>query len=176
MKPSAVVMMHWYSFFESSLATFKLWHYLLRFLDHRDTEGEKARDLLALLSNNEDRQSLYVKLLFIIDVLRPVHEIQKLLESGEPLLHRMYHIVDVNLQSEMTKYSGDFILSDEVTSVITILPLNQAEVLRADFKGFGCSLSDKWQATYHCNLSPAISGPSALWKQVMILDPFLKHT
>ena len=75
MKPSAVVMMHWYSFFESSLATFKLWHYLLRFLDHRDTEGEKARDLLALLSNNENRQSLYVKLLFIIDVLRPVHEI-----------------------------------------------------------------------------------------------------
>ena len=141
-----------------------MWHYLLRFLDHRDTEGEKARDLLALLSNNEDRQSLYVKLLFIIDVLRPVHEIQKLLESGEPLLHRMNHIVDVNL------------LLDEVTSVITILPLNQAEVLRADFKGFGCSLSDKWQATYHCNLSPAISGPSALWKQVMILDPFLKHT
>ena len=56
----------------------------------------------------------------------------------------------------MTKFSGDFLLSDEV---INILPINQAEVLRADFKAFGCSLSDKWQGTCHRNLSAAIMVP-----------------
>ena len=38
-KLSVVVMIRWYSFFESSLTTLKLWWYLLMFLDHPGTDG-----------------------------------------------------------------------------------------------------------------------------------------
>ena len=127
MKPSAVVMIRWYSFYESAVGTFKLWRHLLMFIDHPATDGEKAKELLVLHGDNENWQSLYVKLKFLIELLLPIHGIQKLLESGEPLLHKMSHIVAVNLQSEMTRYSDDFTLSAEVTSVINILPVAQAQ-------------------------------------------------
>ena len=173
-KPSAVVMIRWYSVYESSLTTLKLWRYLLMFIDHAATDGEKAKNLHTLLGDKENRQSLYVKLVFLVELLRPIHGIQKLLESGEPLLHRMHHIVSINLQSEITKYSDEFTLSDDVSSVINMLPVTQAETLKADFKSFGCCLSDKWQATCQRNLSAAVSAPNGLWKQALVLDPFLK--
>lgn len=173
-KPSVVVKIRWYSFYESALCTLKLWRYLMIFIDHSDTKGEKVTKLLQLLGNNENRQNLYVKLIFVIEVLKPIHSIQKHLESDEPLLHQMNHIVSIDLQTEMTKYIDDFTLFHEVTSVINILPLAQAESLKADFKVFGHCLCDKWQATCHRNLSPEVSGPNGIWKQAVILDPFLK--
>lgn len=120
-------MIRWYSFYESSLTTLKLWRYLLMFIDHEATGGEKAKHLRILLGDNENRQSLYVKLVFFVELLRPIHGFQKLLESGEPLLHKMYNIVLINLQSEITKYSDEFTLSDDVSSVINMLPITQAE-------------------------------------------------
>ena len=51
-KPSAVVKIRWYSFFESAQGTLKLWRYLLIFIDHPDSVGEKVT------GNNENTQSL----------------------------------------------------------------------------------------------------------------------
>lgn len=173
-KPSAVVPIRWYSFFESAQGTLKLWRYLMIFIDHPDTAGEKVTKLKDLLGSNANRQSLYVKLIFVIELLKPIHAIQIILESGEPLLHRMSHIVSINLQMEMTKYTGPYTLFDEVSAVMNILPVAQADQLKADFRVFGHSLCDKWQATCQRSLSPEVSGPNGLWKQALILDPFLK--
>ena len=100
-KPSAVVKIRWYSFFDSAQGTLKLWRYLI-FIDRPDSEGEKVTKLKEILGNNENRQSLYVKLIFVIEQLKPIHSIQKILESNESLLHQMSHIVSMNLQMEMT--------------------------------------------------------------------------
>ena len=59
----------------------------------------------------------------------------------------MYHIVAINLQSEMIKYSDHFTLFDEVASVINMLPVAQAEAIKSDFKAFGRSLADKLMAS-----------------------------
>ena len=109
-KPSAVVNICWYSFFESAQGTLKLWQYLLILLTNPDSVGEKVTKLKELLGNNENRQSLYVKLIFVIELLKPINSIQKILESNEPLLHQMSHIVLMNLQMEMTKYTNSFTL------------------------------------------------------------------
>ena len=131
-KPSAVVLNRWYSFYDSALVTRKLWQFFMIFIDHPHTQGEKAKELLELLGNNESRQILYVKLVFITEVLQPIHSIQKLLESGEPLIHRMNHIVGTNLQSEITKYSdlNSFTLGSEITSVLNMLPATQVQILK----------------------------------------------
>ena len=78
-----------------------------------------------------------VKLIFVIELLKSIHALQKVLESGEPLLHKMCHIVSINLQMEMTKYTGPYTLIDEVSAVINILPVVQADQLKADFRVFG---------------------------------------
>ena len=67
-KPSAVVNICWYSFFESAQGTLKLWRYLLIFNDHPDSVGEKVTKFKELLGNNENRQSLYVKLIFVTEL------------------------------------------------------------------------------------------------------------
>ena len=164
-KPSAVVPIRWYSFFESAQGTLKLWHYLMIFTDHPNTAGENVTKLKELLGSNANRQSLYVKLIFAKELLKPIRALQKVLESGEPLLHRMSHIVSINLQMEMTKYTGPYTLFDEVSAVMNILPVAQADQLKADFRVFRHCLCDKWQATCQRNLSPEVSGPNGLWKQ-----------
>ena len=68
------------------------------FLDHPRTDGEKVKDLRTLLGDNKTRQSLYVKLVFAVELLQPIHGLQELLESGEPLIHKMHHIVAIKLQ------------------------------------------------------------------------------
>ena len=161
-KPSAVVNIRWYSFFELAQGTLKLWRYLLIFIDHPDSVGEKVTKLKELLGNNENRQSLYVKLIFVLELLKPINSIQKILESNEPLLHQMSHIVLMNLQMEMTKYTNSFTLPDEVTAALGILPVAQIDELKADFKVFGHCLCDKWQATCQRSLLSEISGPNGL--------------
>ena len=69
-------------------------------------------------------------------LLKPIHALQKVLESGEPLLHRMSHIVSINLQMEITKYTGPYTLFG---AVMNILPVAQADQLKADLRVF-----------YHC--------------------------
>lgn len=61
-------------------------------------------------------------------------------------------------------------MPDEVTAVA------QGDKLKADFKVFGHCLCDKWQAICQRSLLSEISGPNGLWKQAIILDPFLKSS
>ena len=55
-----------------------------------------------------------------------------------------------------------------------MLPVAQGDKLKADFKVFGHCRCDKWQATCQHSLLSEISCPNGLWKQAIILDPFLK--
>ena len=170
-KPSAVVAIRWYSFYESALTTLKLWRYLMMFLDSPVTNGEKVNDLCTLLGDNEVRQKLYVKLVFVIEILRPIHGIQKLLESGEPLLHKMYHIVASNLQSIQ-------IISlcvMKLPLLFICFPYLKLKKLDLILKHLVVG-ADKWQATCSRNLSATVGGPTGLWKQALVLDPFLKSS
>lgn len=86
----------------------------------------------------------------------------------------MFHIVNVSLQSEISKYSDDFTLGPETTTIINMLTARDSSAIKADFSVFGQSLSQKWQATCQRNLSCEVSGPNGIWKQAIVLDPFLK--
>ena len=97
-KPSVVVPTRWFSFYHSATITRRLWQHLLTFLDSRQCQGEKANALKTLLDNDKQRQFLLIKLVFLLENLGPVHEIQKQLES---MLHCMYHKVNVQLQTEI---------------------------------------------------------------------------
>ena len=100
-KPSVVVPTRWFSFYHSATITRRLWQHLLTFLDSPQCQGEKANALKTLLGNDKQRQFLLIKLVFLLENLGPVHEIQKQLESGDPMLHYMYHKVNVQLQTEI---------------------------------------------------------------------------
>ena len=55
-----------------------------------------------------------------------------------------------------------------------MLSASEATILKQDFVRFNIVLANKWQATCTRNLTPEVSGPSGLWKQAVVLDPFLK--
>ena len=76
-KPSAVVMVRWYSFYESALSTLKLWQYFLIFLDHPETKGEKVKELLKLCGDNKNHHNMCVKLVILVGALQPIHNPQK---------------------------------------------------------------------------------------------------
>ena len=55
-----------------------------------------------------------------------------------------------------------------------MLSPSEVQVMKSDFCVFGQCLSGKWQDTCQRNLLQEVSGPNELWKQAVILDPFLK--
>ena len=83
----------------------------------------------------------------MLEVLKPIHQIQKELESDEPLLHRMHHIVAVNLQVEFSKYSGPFTMGFETTAVLNMLCEDDSHAVTSDLLCFGKVLFHKWQET-----------------------------
>ena len=56
--------------------------------------------------------------------------------------------------------------------------LSAADVahIKSELVAFNKSLAEKWQATCQRNFSEKVCGPSGLWKQGVVLDPFLKSS
>ena len=171
-KPPAVVQTRWYSFYESAVKTKFLWRFLLLFIDSPSSkDSEKVNSLAELLGTTTNRQHLYTKLTFLLEVLKPIHQIQKQLESNEPFLHRMYHTVAVNLQVEISKYGGAFTMGAETTALLNMLSERDGLAVKSDLLQFGKALSDKWQDTTQRNLQDDVV---QLWYRAIVLDPFLK--
>ena len=78
---------------DSASVTRNLWQMLID-----AAHGEKVTALARLLGDDKSRQLFHAKLVF------PIHGIQKQLESGEPLLHQMFHMVSINLQTEISRF------------------------------------------------------------------------
>ena len=174
-KPPAVVPTSWFSFYDSATVTRTRWQHLLSFLDSPNCYGEKVSDLRTLLGDDKNRQFLFIKLVFLIENLSPLHGIQKRLESAEPLLHCMYHMVNVQLQTEMaSKFCEDISLGAETTTLLSILSASDARTLKMTLIDFNKTLARKWEATCERNLSPDVCGSEGLWKRAIVLDPFLK--
>ena len=93
---------------------------------------KKVKTIGELLGDTRNRQLLYAKLTFLLEVLNPIHQIQKELESTEPLLHQMYHLVCINLENEITKYGGAFSLGIETTTVLNMLTEYDTSVVKSD--------------------------------------------
>lgn len=171
-KPPAIVPTRWYSMYECAKVTKSLWRHLLMFIDlPTSRESDKVQAIAELLSDSQHRQLLYAKLTFLLEVLHPIHQIQKQLESQEPLLHRMYHLVCVNLQAKISQYSGQFTLGEETNTVLNMLSEEDATTLKSDMVDFGNVLAQKWQDTTARNIEGEVQ---ALWKSAVVLDPFLK--
>jgi hypothetical protein len=174
-KPPAVVPTRWFSFYHSATITRRMWQHLLTFIDSPQCQGENANALKTLLGDDKHRQFLLIKLVFLLENLGPVHEIQKELESGDPMLHRMYHKVNVQLQTEIaTKASEDISLGTETTTLLSVLSASDARILKNTLIDFNQTLARKWQATCERNLNPDVCGSEGIWKKAIVLDPFLK--
>lgn len=174
-KPPAVVPTRWFSFYRSATATRSLWQHLLSFIDSHLSQGEKVNELRALLGDDKHRQFLFIKLVFLLENLSLLHSIQERLESAEPMLHCMYHRVNVQLQTEMaSKSCEDISLGTETTTLLSMLSASEARTLKSTLTDFNKTLARKWEATCERNLSPDVCGPEGLWKRAIVLDPFLK--
>ena len=132
--------------------------------------GEKVIDLAHLFGDDKYRQLLYAKLVLLLETLQPIHGIQKQLESGEPLLHRMFHMVSVNLQTEISRYSTPFTLGNETTTVLNMLTSREAPAIpRLIFMPLASAFPKSGRiATGQRNLLSEVSGPivdcgSKLW-------------
>lgn len=55
-----------------------------------------------------------------------------------------------------------------------MLAATEASDIKADLHAFGQCLSQKWQNTCQKNLLSEVCGPQGLWKQAVVLHPFLK--
>ena len=83
----------------------------------------------------------------------------------------MYHLVCVNLQTEISKYDGSFTLGPETDTVLNMLSEEVAATVKYDILEFGKCLAEKWQDTTGRNIEAEVQ---ALWKCAVILVPFLK--
>ena len=176
-KPPQVVTIRWFSFYNSAIVVRRMWPHLLTFLDHPDCGGAKASELQSLLPDDTTRQILFVKLVFLIESLAPIHELQKQLESSEPLLHCLFHSVNVRLQTEIaSKSSTQLSLGPDTSIILGMLTSANVKQVKENMLTFNNTLADKWRNTCERNLLPDVCGPTGLWKRAIVLCPFLKQT
>lgn len=83
----------------------------------------------------------------------------------------MYHLVCVNLQTKISKYDGSFTLGPETATVFNMLSEKDAATVKYDILEFGKCLAKKWQDTNGKSIEAEVQ---ALWKNTVILDPFLE--
>ena len=135
-------------------------------LDSPLSHGEKMNELQALLGDDKQRQILFIKLVFLLESLSQIHGIQKRLESTEPMLHCMYHMVNVLLQTEMaSKSTEDVSLGTETSTLLSMLSASEARTLKSTLNDFNITLARKWEATCERNLSPEVLGLRAYGKR-----------
>ena len=159
-KPPSVVQTRWYSFYESAVKTKFLWRFLLLFIDSPSSkDSEKVNSLAELLGTTTNRQNLYTKLTFLLEVLKPIHAIQKQLESNDT--------VAVNLQMEISKYGGAFTMGAETAAVLNMLSERDGLAVKSDLLQFGkLSL---------INGKTKLRGIYKMMRcRIIVLDPFLK--
>ena len=101
-------------------------------------------ELQALLGDDKHRQILFIKLVFLLESLSQIHGIQKRLESAEPMLHCMYHMVNVQLQTEMaSKSSEDITLGTETSTLLSMLSASEARILKSTLIDFNIHIGKK---------------------------------
>ena len=89
----------------------------------------------------------------------------------------MYHLVNVRLHIEISaKLSDDPQFDQSTAMVISMLSAADVAHIKSELVAFNKSLAEKWQATCQRNFSEKVCGPSGLWKQVVVLDPFLESS
>uniref|UniRef100_A0A1X7UC00 Uncharacterized protein n=1 Tax=Amphimedon queenslandica TaxID=400682 RepID=A0A1X7UC00_AMPQE len=174
-KPPSVTPTRWFSFYKSAVAVRHLWSVLLSFIDDSESSGEKINELRMLIGDQKNRQMLLVKHKHLIETLAPIHALQEVLESSKPMLHQMYHLVNVRLKVQFSaKLTDEPQLDANTTMVLSMLSVADTSLVKADLVGFNKSLGEKWQATCARNLREDVCGSEGLWKKAVVLDPFLK--
>ena len=173
-KPPSVTPTRWFSLYKSAVAVCRLWSVPLSFIDDSESSEEKINELRMLIGDQKNRQILLVMLIHLIETLAPIHALQELLESSKPMLHQMFHLVNIRLQTQFSaKLTDEPQLDANTTMVLSMLSVVDASLVKADLIAFNKSLGEKWQATCARNLRD-VCGSEGLWKKAVVLDPFLK--
>ena len=92
-----------------------------------------------------------MKLIHLIETLAPIHALQELVESSKPMLHQMFHLVNIRLQAQFSAKLSDEPQLD-ANATLSMLSVVDASVVKADLIAFNKSLGEKWQATCARNL------------------------
>ena len=107
---------------DSASVTRNLWQMLID-----AARGEKVTALARLLGDDKSCQLFHAKLVF------PIHGIQKQLKSGESLLQQMFHMVSINLQTEISRFSTP---GTELITVLNVLTATEASAVKSDLHAF----------------------------------------
>lgn len=170
--PPTVVPTRWFSWYESAEVVLQMWPQLLALVDHSNS-GAKARKQAERLGNHVNRQHLFFLLKFVVSLLQQVHSIQKVVEGEGVLIHRIDHLLSVQLPAIFTSIPNTAAdLSSELQSLLCMLDPSDVSRCLESCQSFYTVFSAKWTATTDRNLSLEIK---SLWKRCTLLDPFRKR-
>jgi hypothetical protein len=98
--------------------------------------------------------------------------LQKRLETGKPYAHRMYHLINNELNAEFTQEK----LPTKCDILLKTNSLSDQKLLKESMKKFYEKTSIKWSHTRSVNLSNNVFGKSGLFKKCLLFDPFMKKS
>lgn len=159
--PPTVVPTRWFSWYESALVVLEMWPQLLSLVYHCQIGSAKARKQAERLGDQSKRQRLYVLLKFVVSVLQQIHSIQKVVEGDGALIHKIDHLLNVQLAavvSSVPQTSSD--LPQDVSSLLCMLTLPASVACFQDCQSFYTTFNAKWSATVSRNIS---SDTKSLW-------------
>jgi hypothetical protein len=106
--------------------------------------------------------------------MTPIHVIQKELEKGEPLIHKMYEICNVRvIQTAVGDINTK--ISDKTKLLFNFISNIAAKDLKIDLREFCDTFLNKWNVTTFRNLNDEVFGEDGYFKKAIIFDPLMKN-
>ncbi len=159
----------WFSYFHTAQDIVELWSYLSEFLTRYNSK--KVNLLKKMIGNADERMVKYVILKAIIELLKPIYEIQTELESGQCISHKVVLVIN-----ELNQRLANLELSHNIDSFLQSLPLSGQLEVTSIVKEFCDNLNEKWISTSIRNLNDDTFGLNGLFKKLQVFDPFRKAT
>jgi hypothetical protein len=167
-KPPQVVDSRWFSYYDTALEVKDLWSYLCEFIDGNENFSSKVSNLNKILI---DRQVIYIKLNYFIEILKPLKQMQLQCEKKCLSSDKFYDIY----ANKMSSYFNELLESDNFCkSLMDMLKPQEKCLVKPDLISFREKLYSKWNQTCERNLANHIFGNEAILKKCVIFISFRK--
>jgi hypothetical protein len=116
-----------------------------------------------------DKMLIFVSLNGIVDFLSTIESLQKSIQSGSPIAHKVYKIMQ-NLSNRFENFQ----ISNEVVNLLRGLSISNRNKVEEVLHDFHNEVKNKWISTCARNLSDDIFGDNGLFKKLQVFNPFEK--
>lgn len=174
-RPSKIILIRWFSFYEGVQKVIRMWQAIKVFLDKaKRNQGainnKKLNDILFVYSLT-DSVNIYAYLLYIEERLKPIQQLQRQLETNKPFTHQMHSLINEQIEAEVRK-SWKPIVGGSCDTLLQSLNRDQMQIVSTTMKIFSDELKQKWHQTINTNVSAELK---KLWKMSKVFDPYKKQ-